>query len=640
LVLLGAFLGAGCSNYPHPPPLHPTRQDGEPWRVLYRALPDDPRSIDPQHAYDTISDRVVRAVYETPLQYAPFDTDPFRLEPCLLESMPERTPLPDGAEAYTFRIKRGLRFHDDPCFGGRGRAVTSRDFRYAFQRIADPRVECPVSTFFMTYVKGLREAHESAKRTGRFDYDADIAGLETPDDHTLRIILTKPCVQMAYWFAMPVTAPVPREAVEYYDGKVHDGKARDLFRFHPVGTGPFQLVERAKGRLLRFKRFEGYLATRFPEGGWAPEQESQLRKQAGSPLPLCDEVQFVIIREYVSQWRLFSQGYLETSGVAKDAFKAAIAGPGRLTEKYRSRGVTLHRDSDQAVYYFVFNMEDRVVGKNRKLRQALSRVIDVERMNQIFFNGLYLDAQQLLPPGVFGHDPSYRHPYKGGDVEAARQLLAEAGFPEGRDPASGRPLELALDVTADDPTSRQMALFYKQQIEQLGIRLNIVENLFATQLDKMDRGNFQIVQGGWNADYPDPENFFMLLYGANLAPAGPNYFRFRHAEFDRLFEEMKVMENTPERLARVRRMNDILAEEVPLVLLSSPVVYALTQPWAPRVTGNTMLGGGLKYANVDVALRESRRREWNRPEPWAVPALLGVLALLACGGWALARRPA
>jgi ABC-type transport system substrate-binding protein len=407
-----------------------------------------------------------------------------------------------------------------------------------------------------------------------------------------------------------------------------------------VGTGAFQLVERSKGRLIRLKRFDRYVATRFPSAGWAPEQAAQLAPKAGAALPLVDEIQLRIIREFVSQWRLFGQGYLEGTAVAKDAFKAAISSPGQLTEKYRSRGVLLYTDSDQACFYFIFNMEDKVIGGNRKLRQALSLSMDVQRMNQIFVNGLYQDAQQLLPPGVFGHQPDYRNPYKGPDLPRARQLLAEAGYPDGKDPATGRPLELSMDVTADDSASRQMALFYRQQWEQLGLRINIVENLFASQLDKLDRGNYQISQSGWNADYPDPENFFMLFHGPNVAPSGPNYARFRNEEFDRLFLRMKDMENTPERADIVRRMNEILTEECPLALLTVPVVYALNQPWAPRVSGNTMLGGGFKYADVDPVLRERCQSEWNRPAAWPVAVLVGALVVIVGGGVYLSGRPA
>ncbi len=621
---------AGCSNNPHPPPFREKRADGTPWQASYRPFPDDPRSLDPQFSYDTLGHAVVSLVYEEMLEYHPLKTDPYELIPCLADGMPEPISGSDGTLAYRFRIKRGVYFHDDPCFSsGKGRELVAADMAYAFNRIADPKVECPVLSTLAEFVVGLQERNDEAKRTKSFDYSKPFPGIRVIDDHTFDILLLKPFPQLLYWMAMPFTAPVPREAVEYYDGRSHDGTIRQQFKFKPVGTGPFRLVEWKKGLSLRLIRNDNYTATRFPTEGWPAADAARYQAMAGKPIPFLDEVDFRIIRESIPAWLLFRQGYVEAAGLGKDVFDTAVSARQELTPEYQARGVWLYKDAEPSTFYFQFNMQNPVVGKNRKLRQAISAVYDVDLEIDIFMNGIYLNAQQLLPPGVYGYQADFKDPYRQHNVEQARQLLAEAGYPNGYDAKTGKQLQLTLDLTVDDAESRQLAEFEKEQIEKLGISVKVEENLWATQQDKMDRGNFQFTASGWNADYPDPENFFFLFYGKNIPPEGNNNSRYANPEFDRLFEKMRAMENSPERLDLIHRLNAILTEDCPMIPLYHPVAFHLSQPWAPRVVLNPLVSNGLKYTQIDVAMRKQKQVEWNRKPMWP---LAGIAAFLAAAG--------
>ncbi|MEI6349525.1 MAG: ABC transporter substrate-binding protein [Verrucomicrobiota bacterium] len=626
LAVLATLALAGCGNNPHPQPLHEKRPDGSPWVVSYRRIPDDPRSLDPQYSYDTLGNAVISQVYESLLQYSVFKTDPYELEPCLAESMPIRIQNPDGTEAYEFHIKRGIYFHDAPCFsGGRGRELTTADFVYTFQRIADPAVECPVLSTLQEFIKGLGPAYVEARKAGKFDYSKPTEAITVIDDHTFRLNLLKAYPQIQYWLAMPFTTPVPHEAVEFYDGKA----GRDPFKFHPVGTGAYRVAEWARSRLLRLVRHDRYSATRFPTGGWPKEDDARFAVLSGKPLPFVDEVQFAVIREAVPAWLLFRQGYLDNYGVSKDVFNTVITAGQTLSEKYKAKGVRLYRDVEPGTFYVQFNMDDPLVGKNKKLRQALSTAYDEQRANAVFGNGVDVKAEQLLPPGVIGYDPNFKNPYRTEDLSQAKKLLAEAGFPNGIDAKTGKQVVLTLDVMTGNAESRQRAEFDQGQVEQLGLGCKIEENTWSRFQDKQQRGLFQINTGsGWNADYPDPENFFFLFYSKNIPPQGSNYVRFSNPGFDALFERMATMDNGPERLKIIQQLRGILVEECPVIFTSHPVAFALSQPWLPRISSNPMLAGGLKYGSLNPALREQCQREWNQTPWWPTWVLAGIVALV------------
>lgn len=640
LALLGAL--SGCDNNPHSRPLHEKRADGKPWVVSYRAIGGDVRSLDPQVSYDSVGNAVISQIYESLLQYSPFKTDPFELEPCLADGMPEHTRNADGTVTYTFRIKKGVYFQDDPCFpGGKGRELTARDFAYTFQRIADPAVECPVLSTLQEFIAGLApaymEAKEAAKKGGKFDYAKPTGAITVVDDYTFRLNLLKPYPQILFWLAMPFTAPVAREAVEYYDGR----NGRDLFKFHPVGCGPYRLDEWARNRLIRLARHERYNATRFPQGGWPEQAEDACRPLADAPLPLVDEVQFAVIREPIPAWLLFRQGYLDRSGVGKDVFNSVITAGQTLSEEFAARGVQLFKDVQPATFYLQFNMDDPVVGKNAKLRQALSTAYDATRANALFGNNVDIKAEQLIPPGVPGFQPDFKNPFRTENLEQARALLAEAGYKNGVDPKTGKPLVITLDVIAGNAESIQRAQFDQMQIQQLGLRCSVSENTWPRFQEKQIRGNFQMNSGsGWNADYPDPENFFFLFYSKNIPPEGNNISRFSNPEFDRLFERMATMENGPERLEIVHRMNAILVEQCPIILSFHSVYFSLNQPWVPRILDNAMLasGGGLKYVTLDPALRAQKIREWNRAPLWPLALAGGAVLLVVAFAVIRARR--
>lgn len=637
---------AACSNDPHPKPFAEKRPDGSPWQVRYAALPDDVRSLDPQFAYEQTSRRVLEPIIDTLLEYDPMKTDPYMLKPCILMEIPHGTPNAAGGVDYLCKIRPGIYFHDDPCFPrGRGRELLAKDALYSFQRIADPAVECPVFSTLEEYISGLHDAYEGAKKAHKYDYDAPLKGVEIVDDHTFTLHLMKPYPQILYWLAMHFTSPVAREAITYYDGKAHpDGPkgemvTREEVKWHPVGQGAYQLVEYVRGQRVRLIRADArrdpkrwgndpipkYISATFPSGGWPPEREALNRPLAGQPLPFLDEILFTIFREMLPNFLLTRQGYQDGMGVNKDSYSSIVTASKDLSPEYKARGMSLEKDVDVSTFFMVFNVEDPLL-KNKKLRQALSAAFDRQSYIDNFLTGVPTVAEQLLPPGIQGFRAGLKNPY-GYDVEKAKRLLAEAGYPRGIDPATNQPLVLTLEIVASGAEERQMAEFEQRQFQLLGIKMNVSENNFPKMMERQDKGTFQIASGsGWGADYPDAENFFFLFYSKNVPPVGKNAGRYNNLEFDKLFEQMSAMEDSPERAAIIDKMNDIFLEDCPVILTFNKAYYTVGQSWAPRTHSNMMLEGGLKYAVLDPVLRDQKRREWNHKPVWPVFILLGGLA--------------
>jgi ABC-type transport system substrate-binding protein len=280
-------------------------------------------------------------------------------------------------------------------------------------------------------------------------------------------------------------------------------------------------------------------------------------------------------------------------------------------------GVRLIKTSEMDVFYIGFNMKDPLVGQNKALRQAMSLAYDTEWRIEHLANGRAISAQSCIPPGMFGYDPEYHNPYKGPDLEAARQKLAEAGFPNGIGP-DGKQLEVAYDIGAADPAARQNALAFAEDMAEIGIKVNVVTNTWSEFLDKLRTGRLQVFTVGWILDYPDPENFLQLLYGPNKAP-GPNSTSYDNPEFNEMFDRMKIMQDGPERYALVRQMVDISVEDAPWIPSVHSLSYILVHQWVRNYKPHGMTGSFIKYRDVDVDLRARLRREWNRVGAWGGP---------------------
>ena len=318
-------------------------------------------------------------------------------------------------------------------------------------------------------------------------------------------------------------------------------------------------------------------------------------------------------------------------------------GEATLTPEMEAQGMRLQTSVSTSIFYMGFNWADSVIGgdseRARKLRQAISIAIDYEEYISIFANGRGIPAQGPLPAGIFGHQPGeaginpvvYR--WENGkplrrSIDEAKRLLAEAGYPEGRDAESGKPLTLYFDVTASGPDDKARMDWYRKQFEKINLQLVIRNTDYNRFRDKMVNGNAQIFLWGWNADYPDPENFLFLLYGPNakMGKNGENAANYSNPQFDQLFERMKNMENGAERQQVINQMVEILRNDAPWLWGFHPKSFGLYHRWYANKKPNLMANNTLKYVRVDPDVRAEMRTAWNQPVLW--PLWGGALLML------------
>lgn len=540
------------------------------------------------------------------------------------------------------------------------REVIAADYVHQIKRLAHPRLHSPILQLMGEYVVGLKELADAlSKAAAALPEHAyidltphEISGVRVVDRYSYAVRVRGKYPQFAYWLAMPFFAPVPPEADRFY-GLPGLAQKNISLDWYPLGSGPYMLTVNNPNRQMVLERNPHYRGETYPAEGEPGDAERGLLKDAGKPLPFIDRVVFSLEKEQIPYWNKFLQGYYDASGIASDTFDQAVQFSGQgdvtLSDDMAKRGISLQTSLATSVFYMGFNMLDPVVGdaageRGRKLRLAVSIAIDQEEFISIFRNGRGVPSHGPVPPGIFGYREDnaeginpYVYEWRNGEAQRksiaqARQLLAEAGYPNGRDAKTGQPLLLHLDTTSSGADSKARLDWYVSQFAKLGIQLVIRATDFNRLQDKLRRGTAQLFFMGWNADYPDPENFLFLFHGpqSRAKTQGENAANYSNPEFDRLFERMKHMPNGPERMAIIDRMVALLRHDAPWVWSFFPKDYTLHHGWVHNRKPNQIANNGLKYQRLDVALRAQQRREWNPPVLWPLALLAAVLAL---GAW-------
>ncbi|MDR2000994.1 MAG: ABC transporter substrate-binding protein, partial [Zoogloeaceae bacterium] len=670
LIILALFtLLAACGSQWNDP--YPAADRGR--NILYSAFIDRPKHLDPVQSYSEDEITFTAQIYEPPLQYH-YLKRPYEVIPATAVELPkpryldaQGRPLPENADAgriafsdYVIRIQSGILYQPHPAFAeqpsglagintladfpNRGtRELTAEDYVYAIKRLAHPHLHSPILGLMSEHIAGLGDFAVALQKSaagrdaGWLDLrEYPLAGVTVLDRYTYRIRVKGKYPQFIYWLTMPFFAPMPWEADRFHSqaGMAEKNLTLD---WYPIGTGPYMLAENDPNARMVLERNPNFHRQTYPCEGEADDREAGLLADCGKPLPFIDKAVFTREKEQIPYWNKFLQGYYDASGIASDSFDQAVqvgaGGEAALTDAMREQGIVLMTSVSTTVFYMGFNMLDPVVGgqseRARKLRQAISLAIDQEEFISIFMNGRGQSAQGPIPPGIFGFRSGEaginKEMYDWADaaprrksIETARKLLAEAGYPNGRDEKTGEPLVVNLDTTAGGVGSKSRVDWLNKQFQKISVQLVVRNTDYNRFQEKINKGAAQLFYFGWNADYPDPENFLFLLYGpqGKVKHVGENAANYANPEYDRLFDQMRTMANGPERQAIIDRMLTLLRHDAPWVWGFHPKDYVLRHAWLTNRKPTKVGNNTLKYQRIDAPLREHMRDQWNRPVVW------------------------
>lgn len=513
-------------------------------RHVYRRVIERVASLDPVESASVYSSRCVALVYETLYEYD-YEARPYRLLPLAATAMPMVSE--DGLE-YSIPIDTNILFTADKCFGCQPRHLEAADFVYSLKRLADAKTGSSGYWLLGGRVEGIEAFHEASRGAGTTDYSMAVSGLSAPSPDRLVIRLSAPSPVFKWLLAMPYTAAVPHEAVEFYG---------DAFRDHPVGTGPYFLSEWRRNYRMTFSRNPAWR-------GWATDGDCHFGK-----------IVFPLIDDPSTQWLSFLAGELDIQGeIPRDNWESVIGADGALDPSLAARGIRLYTAPTLEVAYIGINMDDPLLGRNKKLRQALNAAFDAARWCA-FLRGRATPANGPVPPNVAGAITNAL-PY-GRGVDAARSLLSEAGFPDGRDQTTGRRLRLSLDLGKTTQEMRESTELLVAFMESVGIELVPEYSNWPSFLKKITERRSQLFRISWVGDYPDAENFLQLFYGPNASP-GPNRCNYSNPAFDDLYRKAMATSSEEERTAIYREMQEIVREDSPWIFLNFSTSASLCNP--------------------------------------------------------------
>ncbi len=668
------LLLSGCDRVWNNP--YPSERFGE--NALFSAFSERPKHLDPAKSYSSSEWVFVQSVYDSPLQYH-YLKRPYVLEPNIAKKMPElifydknhQILLNNTTESvaysdYIIDIKANTFYQPHPAFATKNlnlsakeiakittindikmhttRELVASDFVHQIKRLAHPGLYSPVLSVMQNYLVGIddfaKQLQAVYKKNQYLDLTKfDFVGAKVLSKYRYRIRIKEHQPQFKYWLAMPFFTAIPPEADKFYaqKGLVEKNISLD---WYPIGTSAFYLTINNPNKEMVLTKNPNFHKQTYPSTGNLSDLEQGLLQDKGKLLPLTEKVYFSLETESIPYWHKFNQGYYDKVAVASDYFDQAVEfdkkGNKIISKDMQKRQIQLLETEGSIIYYGSFNFLDKIVGgyskRSRYLRQAIAIAIDTRSYIDIFSNGQASIAHHPIPKGFFGFDSNTNAMLYNGDTKknlvAAKKLLALAGYKNGIDSTNGKPLTLVFSTPDVGPSAGARLSWIKKQFDKLGINLIIDSSSYSTFLDKLEKGDIQLFEAGWGADYPDAENFLFLFYSKNakVKYGGDNSANYNNPEFDKLFEQMKNMSNNEQRAQIIKKMINIWQADIPWAWGYVPNSSILVHGWLSNQKLNAFARNTLKYQGVNVKKRKDYQQKYNQAS--LTPLLLSLVVLL------------
>ena len=535
-------------------------------------------TIDPAACYDTICNVPVAQVYESLYEFE-YLKRPYSLRPLLADGQPQ---ISKDRLTYTFKIKKGIKYHDSDLVP-KGREVKAQDFVNQIKRLAFMGTNSRGLWLFDGKIKGLNEWREKVQTDLNLFFSEPVEGLSAPDDQTFVIQLKYPYPQLLYAMAMTFTSPIPEEAIK---------AAKNDFSTKAIGTGAYFITNYNSIQGVDLKKKDSYTTSVYPTEGDRWSRENGLLKDSGAKLPFMDKVRLVVIKEAQTDWLNFLKKKIDMINLTKDHYHVALTPVGKLKPEIIKDEIVLQASPTLIYWWIAFNMKDPVVGKNLNLRKAIAYGVNIEKYIELFTYNVGQKSNSIYPPGVPGYSPAAELPYKY-DLALAKEYLKKAGYPDGKGLAP-----LKFDIRGSDTRRRQMGEYIQQELRSLGIKVEVVINTFPAFLEKARKGQLQFWQGGWVLDYPDAENVLQLLSSQNLPP-GQNYFNYENSDYDKLFQEVRVIEDGKRKFELMQKMEDLVNADLPWVMQYYARNYILSHKYLKNFLYSDIIYNNIKYLKIE-----------------------------------------
>jgi ABC-type transport system substrate-binding protein len=560
--------------------------------------------FDPAQVQDLYSRTVIGHIFDAPLEFD-FMARPAQLRVNTLVAMPE---VSSDFRTFTFRLRQGILFQDDPAFRGKRRELIAADYVYSWKRIYDPRWKSPMLFVLEnSKVAGLTELRAASLKGKRpFDYATEVDGLRVLDRYTLQLKLNEPNPRFIYNFAdASLFGAVAHEVVEAYG---------DDIMAHPVGTGPFRLAAWTRSSRIVLERnptFREELYD-FEAAADVPQLTAETAHLRGRRLPLVDRVEVAVIEESQPRWLAFLQGQLDLLDPVPVDLVRVAAPNGKLAPFLERKGIKALFTPMSDITLSYFNIEHPVVGgytpEKVALRRAVALGFDGTEYIRSIFSGYGMQASAPFVPATFGHDPAYKTAMVEYDPARAKALLDTYGYIDRdgdgwRETPEGAPLTLEIAATNTQRDRSQNEL-WKKYMSAIGLRTSFRIAQWPELVKQSMAGQLMMWSYAWQVGQPDSDQIFGMAYGPNRESI--NDARFDLPAFNRLFEQQRVMPDGPERLAVLREATRLMVAYMPYLLHMHRVYVDLAQPWVLGWRRHPFTSRKWSWIDIDVDLRTER----------------------------------
>ncbi|MBC7717134.1 MAG: bicyclomycin resistance protein [Pseudorhodobacter sp.] len=569
-------------------------------KVLRYAFPVAETGFDPAQISDLYSRVVTAGIVEAPLTFD-FLARPFKLKPLTVEALPT---ISADFTRFTFRVKPGTYFADDPAFKGVRRELVAQDYVYSFKRHYDPVTKSPnLYRLENSKVLGLSELRAKVMAAKQpFPYDTEVEGIRALDRYTFEITLG----EAAPRFHQDVLTDsgnfgaVAREVVEFYGDKIME---------HPVGTGPFKLAEWRRSSRIVLARNPSYREVFYDEEASPDDARSVAIAKAmkGKRIPMLDRVEISIIEESQPRWLSFLNRQTDFMERLPNEFSNVAIPNNVVAPNLAKQGIFMDQAPlvDATLASF-FNAENPVVGGNTAdkvaLRRAISLAYNSEEEVRVVRRNQAVLAQSAIAPLAYGYNPKFKSEMSEFDVPRAKALLDLYGYVDKdgdgwRDQPDGKPLVLVY-ATQPDQASRQLVELWEKSMKAINIKIIFKTAKWPENLKASKAGKLMMWGVAWGATSPDGDTFLALAYGPNKGQA--NHSRFDLPAFNALYLKQSKMPDGPERQAVMEEASKLMIAYVPYKVSGHRIATDLMHPWVQGYRRNPFIREFYKFVDIDT----------------------------------------